>query len=112
MLSTIGDIVRDLLIVVGALTVLLVVVVIVAVKMPAHNPIKRVLTGLCWRLGATVAAGLFAIPIEAIPAADLVYDVGAPVVLLLYWISFFKNAGRMMSDPSARRGAQITHDGR
>ncbi len=107
MLSTLGEIVRDLLIVVGALAVLLVVVAIIAIKLPAQNPVKRLLTALSFRLGATVVAALFAIPIEAVPALDVVYDVGAPVLLLLYWISFFRKAVRLRSErPKSQLGRQ------
>ena len=54
-LSTIGDIVRDLLIFVAVMTALLITLIVVVSKMPADNPLKRVLTALCYRLGATAA---------------------------------------------------------
>jgi len=57
MLSTIAEIVRDLLIFVGVVAVLLAALVIIVSKMPHTNPLKRVLTALCYRLGATLAAG-------------------------------------------------------
>ena len=62
-------------------------------------------------MGATIAAGALAIPIEPIPGLDVLYDIGAPLLLLLYWVSFFKNVRSTMSHP-ARRGTQIIHDGR
>jgi hypothetical protein len=92
MLSTLGEIVRDLLIAVGVIVVLLVATVIALVKMPAGNPLKRLLTALCFRLGATALAGILAIPIEPIPGLDALYDVGAPLLLLVYWVSFFMSA--------------------
>jgi hypothetical protein len=109
-LSTIGDIVRDLLIFVAVMTALLITLIVVVSKMPADNPLKRVLTALCYRLGATAAVGAAAIPIEPIPGLDVLYDIGAPVLLLLYWISFFRNAGRMMSTPGAQHTLQTTHN--
>ena len=92
MLSTLGEIIRDLLLAVGIITVLVVGIIIVIMKMPDGNPLKRLLTALCFRLGATAAAAILAVPIEPIPGLDVLYDVGAPIFLLVYWISFFKNA--------------------
>jgi hypothetical protein len=40
------------------------------------NPLKRTLIALCYRLGATLAAGAVAIPLEPIPGIDLLYDIG------------------------------------
>ena len=58
MLSTIAEIIRDLLIFVGVIAALLIALIIVVSMMPNTNPLKRVLTALCYRLGATVAAEL------------------------------------------------------
>ena len=57
MLSTIAEIIRDLLIFVGAIAALLTTLAVVVSKMPDTNPLKRILTALCYRLGATLAAG-------------------------------------------------------
>jgi hypothetical protein len=92
MLSTLAEIIQDLLVVVGLITVLLVGVVFAIVKMPARSPLKRTLTALCFRLAATAVAAALAIPIEPIPGLDVAYDIAAPIMLLVYWISFFKNA--------------------
>jgi hypothetical protein len=63
--------------------------------------------------GATAAAGLLAIPIEPIPGLDVLYDIGVPVALIIYWISFFKNASRTTTDPTLRRPQQqLRRDGR
>ena len=67
MLSTIAEIIRDLLIFVGVITALLIALVVVISKMPDANPLKRTLTALSYRLGATLAAGALAIPLEPIP---------------------------------------------
>jgi hypothetical protein len=75
MLSTIAEIIRDLLIFVGAIAALLITLVIVVSKMPDTNPLKRILTALCYRLGATLAAGAVAIPLEPIPGIDVLYDI-------------------------------------
>ena len=52
---------------------------------------KRVLTALSYRLGATLTAGALAIPLEPIPGIDALYDIGVPIVLIWYWFTFFKN---------------------
>jgi hypothetical protein len=113
MLSSIAEIIRDLLIFVVAMAALLITLVVVVSKMPDSNPLKRLLTALSYRLGATLAAGAVAIPLEPIPGIDVLYDIGVPIVLIWYWFTFFKDARRVMSDPSSRPDQrQITLDGR
>ena len=102
-LSVLGEVIRDLLIFVGALTVLLIILVVVVAKVPAHHPAKRSLIALCYRIAATAAAGALAIPVEPIPGLDVLYDIGAPLLLIIYWVSFFKNIGRFGSNPPLRR---------
>ena len=92
MLSTIAEIIRDLLIFVGVITALLIALVVVISKMPDTNPLKRILTALSYRLGATLAAGALAIPLEPIPGIDALYDIGVPIVLIWYWFTFFRDA--------------------
>jgi hypothetical protein len=112
-LSAITEIVRDLLIFVVAMTALLIALLVIVSRLPNDNPLKRVLTALTYRVGATAAAGAIAIPIEPIPGLDALYDVGMPILLLFYWITFFRNAGRMMADPTIGSGQkQIGHKGR
>jgi hypothetical protein len=112
MLSTIAEIIRDLLIFVVVIAALLVTFVIVISKMPDTNPLKRVLTALSYRLGATLAAGAVAIPLEPIPGIDVLYDVGAPLLLIWYWFTFFRDARHMTSNPRLPEQRQIPHQGR
>ena len=112
MLSTIAEIIRDLLIFVVVMAALLVTFVIVISKMPDTNPLKRVLTALSYRLGATLAAGAVAIPLEPIPGIDVLYDVGAPLILIWYWFTFFRDARHMTSTRSLPEQRQIPHEGR
>ena len=67
MLSTVAEIIRDLLIFVGVIAALLIALIVVVSKLPDTNPLKRLLTALCYRLGATLAAGAIAIPLEPVP---------------------------------------------
>lgn len=112
MLSTIAEIIRDLLIFVVVTAGLLVTFVIVISKMPDTNPLKRLLTALSYRLGATLAAGAVAIPLEPIPGIDVLYDVGAPLILIWYWFTFFRDARHMTSHRSLAEQRQIPHEGR
>jgi hypothetical protein len=54
--------------------------------MPHDNPLKRVLTTLIYRIGATALAGLAAIPIEPIPIVDGLFASEYP--LRWYGIGF------------------------
>jgi hypothetical protein len=92
-LSAIGEIVRDLLIFVAVMTALLIVLLVAIARLPNDNPLKRILTALSFRVGATAAAGALAIPVEPIPGLDVAYDVGVPIVLILYWLTFFRHLG-------------------
>jgi len=50
--SAIAEIIRDLLIIVVAMTALLIALVVIVSKMPVDNPLKRLLTALSYRVGA------------------------------------------------------------
>jgi hypothetical protein len=102
MLSTLGEIVQDLLIAVGLVTIVLLGAVFAMLKLPSKSPLRRTLMALCLRLVATGTAAALAIPIEPVPGLDVVYDLGAPIMLLIYWISFFKNAVWKTNRPSGR----------
>jgi hypothetical protein len=94
--SAVTHIFADLLIFIGTMAVLLVVLVIAALRLPADNPLKRVVAALCFRVAASLGAGLIAIPIEPIPGVDMVYDAIAAVGLAIYWLSFFVSAARIV----------------
>jgi hypothetical protein len=113
MLSSIAEIIRDLLIFIIVMAALLITLVVVISKMPDSNPLKRLLTALSYRLGATLAAGAVAIPLEPIPGIDTLYDIGVPIALIWYWFTFFRDARRMKSDPHLRPDRQqIARDDR
>jgi hypothetical protein len=42
-----------------------------------------------------------ALGIELLPGLDALYDIAVPVLLVVYWISFFRDAYRTMSGPAA-----------
>jgi hypothetical protein len=112
MLSSVAEIVRDLLIFIAVMTALLIAFVVIVSKMPDTNPLKRVLSALSYRLGATLAAGAVAIPIEPIPGIDMLYDFGVPVALIWYWYTFFRDARRVASGapPGQPQVKQVTQE--
>ncbi len=101
MLSSVAEIVRDLLIFIAVMTALLIAFVVIVSRMPDTNPLKRVLSALSYRLGATIAAGAVAIPVEPIPGVDMLYDFGVPIALIWYWYTFFRDARRLAANPPA-----------
>ena len=59
------EIVRDLLIFTAVMFALCIVLIVVVSRLPDNNPLKRILTALSYRLGASIAAGVIAVPLEA-----------------------------------------------
>lgn len=110
-LNAAGEIARDILVAIGVLTVLFVVTVVLLVKMRRDNPAKRMLRLLSYRLAATLLAAVFAIPIEPIPIADAVYDLGIPAVLIWYWLRLFRDFQRPPSLYPRRGLHEIEHKG-
>src|ERR1700735_3971011 len=88
------ELIRELLIFVVVMFALLIALIVIVSKMPDDNPLKRILSALSYRLGATAAAGALAIPIEPIPGLDALYDIGVPLALLWYWFTFFRDVIR------------------
>jgi hypothetical protein len=103
MLSMIEEIIRDLLIFVAVMFALSIVLLVVVSKMPDDNPLKRIMTALSYRVGATLAAGVVAIPIEPLPGLDVLYDIGVPILLIWYWFTFFRDATRSSAASGPRR---------
>ncbi len=93
-LSAAVEIVKYLLLFIGAMAVLLVVLLIVISRLASDSSLKRRLVMLCYRVAATLGAGIVAVPLESVPGIDVAYDIGVPILLLLYWLSFFRNLGR------------------
>jgi hypothetical protein len=100
-MSSVAEIVRDLLIFIAVMTALLIALVVVVSRLPDTNPLKRVLSALSYRLGATIAAGAVAIPLEPIPGVDMLYDFGVPIALIWYWYTFFRDARRLAANPQS-----------
>ena len=109
------DIIRDLLIFIAVMFALCIVLIVVVSRLPDANPLKRLLTAFTYRMGATLVAGVVAVPVEPIPGLDVLYDLAVPVALIWYWFTFFRDAmrstakGRANSRPSSRK-SRITVD--
>jgi hypothetical protein len=86
------EIIRDLLIFIGAMFAICIALIIVVSRLPDENPLKRLLNALTYRAGATLLAGVMAVPVEPIPGLDVLYDLAVPVALVWYWFTFFRDA--------------------
>jgi hypothetical protein len=102
-LSSIEAIIRDLLIFVVAMTALLIALLVLVSRMPDDNPLKRILVALSYRVGATAAAGMIALPATPVPGLDAVVDIGAPILLLWYWWTFFRDLSPRRAGAAAKR---------
>jgi hypothetical protein len=105
------EIIRDLLIFIGAMFAMCIVLIIVVSKLPEGNPLKRMLDALTYRVGATLLAGVVAIPVEPIPGLDVLYDLAVPVALIWYWFTFFRDALRSPVQPRPLDHQQISAQG-
>jgi hypothetical protein len=92
--NAIVELIRDLLIFIAVMFALCIVLIVVISMLPDDNPLKRILTALSYRIGATLAAGMIAVPVEPIPGLDVLYDIAIPIALIWYWFTFFRDAIR------------------
>jgi hypothetical protein len=111
-LGSLGDILRALLIAVGAFTLVFVLLVLILFRMRRDNALKRGIRLLTYRVAATLLAGLFAIPIEPIPIADAIYDLGVPIALIWYWLKLFRDIRRPPHTYAPSGPPQIEQDRR
>ena len=102
-METVVEIFRDLLIFVGAMFVLFVALIVIVSKLDDENPLKRVLSALSYRAAATLAVGAVALPVEFIPGVDALYDIAAPIGLVWFWYTFFRDLHRGTLPPANRR---------
>src|SRR5512140_994644 len=111
------EIVRDFLVFIAVMFAMCMVLIIVVSNLPDQNPLKRILTALSYRVGATLLAGAVAVPIEPIPGLDVLYDLAVPIALSWYWFTFFRDALRSSGGRApapehrqAKRGSAPTVD--
>ncbi len=93
-MEIVAGIFRDLLIFVGAMFVLFIALIVVVSRFSKDNPLKRILVALSYRAAATLAVSAVALPVEFIPGVDALYDIAAPIGLVWFWYTFFRDLHR------------------
>ena len=83
------------------MTVVLAALLVIISRMPNDNPLKRIMVALSYRVSATAAAGMLVIPSTPIPGLDAVIDIGAPLALIWYWWTVFRDARRRQPEKPA-----------
>jgi hypothetical protein len=120
-MDTVAEIIKYLLIFIGAVTLLLLALVVVISRLPAGNPLRLTLAALARRVAATWGIVLIDIPATAMQPLGDVWDIGTLIFLAYYWYTFFRDdAGRALRTlrdvartPSSRPSdARKTTDGR
>ena len=92
----------------GAMTLVAVLTVLKIAQLPSDNPLKRVIYALSLRIGATVEAGIAAVPAEGIPGVNVAYDLVVPAALLYWWVTLAREVLAILRD-SRRPAAVIVH---
>ena len=96
-MDTLAEIVKYLLIFIGAMTVLLIIVLAVLLKMSPTHPWRLVVGAFARRLAATWGIALIDIPATAMQPLGDVWDIGTLIFLTNYWYTFFRDdAGRAL----------------
>src|SRR5262245_63183628 len=96
-MDTLGEIIKYLLIFIGAMTVLMLIVLAILYKMSPTHPWRLVLAAFARRLAATWGIALIDIPATALQPLGDVWDIGSLIFLAWYWYTFFRDdAGRAL----------------
>lgn len=96
-MDTLAEIIRILLIFIGAMTVLSIIVLAVLWKMSPTHPWRLLVAALARRLVATWGIALIDIPATAVQPLGDVWDIGTLIFLAWYWYTFFRDdAGRAL----------------
>jgi hypothetical protein len=96
-MDTLAEIIRNLLIFIGAMTVLSIIVLAVLWKMSPTHPWRLLVAALARRLAATWGIALIDIPATAVQPLGDVWDIGTLIFLAWYWYTFFRDdAGRAL----------------
>jgi hypothetical protein len=73
------------------LSALFVVLVIAAARMPADNPLRRILHAVSVRIAAFLGVSAIAIPVQEIPGVDIVVDFGAFMLLGYFCVTLIRD---------------------
>src|SRR5258708_4788200 len=82
-----------------AVIALCMIFAVVVSCLPEHNPLRRVLSALLFRFGATAAVMVVDVPALGVPVLGEVFDLVTVGLLIWYWVSFFKEARDALSPP-------------
>jgi hypothetical protein len=81
-------------------------------RLPPDNPLRRMLYAVSVRVGVTLGAGAVAIPLQAIPGLDAIYDFGAFFALLWFWLTLIREvrAGLAETRPAVVARSRIEEE--
>jgi hypothetical protein len=82
--------------------------IVVVSRLNDENPLKRVLSALSYRAAATLVVGAVSLPVEFLPGIDAIYDIAAPIGLVWFWYTFFRDFYRGALTSGSRRRRQAT----
>jgi hypothetical protein len=100
-LQTFSNIVGDILLFVSFMAALLVGLLIAAARMPADNPLRRILHAVCQRVGLLLGAAV-AIPVlQPFPFIDIASDVAIPALFIWSLLRMFVEIAAIMKDARA-----------
>jgi hypothetical protein len=96
-MDIVAEIIKYLLIFIGAMTVLTIIVLVLFWRMSPTHPWRLVVGALARRLAATWGVALVDIPATALQPLGDVWDIGSLIFLAWYWYTFFRDdAGRAL----------------
>ncbi len=98
-------IVGDVLLFLAFMAALLVGLLIAAARMPADNPLRRILHAVSIRLGALLGLGVVAIPVETIPGIDIAFDFGAFALMIYFCVTLIRDVIAITKESRASAAA-------
>jgi hypothetical protein len=106
-LSTITEIIRDLLIFVAVMTALLIILLVIVFEDARQQRTQTPTHGVNLPGGRDGCGRRSRCPVEPIPGIDALYDFAVPILLIWYWFTFFRDAWRMSNHPSRRGSGRL-----
>ena len=96
-MNTVAEIIKYLLIFIGAISLLFIALLVIISRLPVGNPLRLTLAALARRVAATWGLALIDIPATAMQPLGDVWDIGSLIFLAYYWYTFFRDdAGRAL----------------
>ena len=96
-MNTVAEIIKYLLIFIGAISLLFIALLVIVSRLPVGNPLRLTLAALARRVAATWGLALIDIPAMVMQPLGDVWDIGSLIFLAYYWYTFFRDdAGRAL----------------